>query len=176
MNALPYDFRWRVRLLWIILLLLTWGIVGRLFYLCAINRGFLLKQSEARILRVIPIPAYRGMITDRLGVPLAISIPVQSIWINPKLFHPTLDQLADLSRLLHLSIESIGGKARITRHEFVYLKRAQPLAVTEAVKQLNIPGIFFQKEYKTLEYLAVIHFLFLLRLIQVELGNLFLYF
>ena len=48
-------------------------------------------QGNARSLRVVDIPAYRGMITDRNGAPLAISTPVESVWVNPKEFSPDKD-------------------------------------------------------------------------------------
>lgn len=42
------------------------------------------------------INAHRGMIMDRNGVPLAVSTPVTSIWINPKevfeLAHPPKEE------------------------------------------------------------------------------------
>ena len=62
------------------------GLVARLYILNVVDRHFLLQQSRARILRHQIVPAYRGMIEDRLGVPLAISTPLQSVWVNPKMF------------------------------------------------------------------------------------------
>ena len=71
---------WRFFALVILMLLGAVGLIGRMLDLCIINRSFLLKQSEARVIRTIDIPAHRGMLTDRNGVPLAISAPVDSVW------------------------------------------------------------------------------------------------
>lgn len=125
------------------------GLIGRMLYLDVFNRSFLLQQSNARIVRVVDIPAYRGMIKDRFGDPLAISTPVDSVWVNPELFAATQAQLAALSQQLNMSLEVI--KKRVTPspgREFIYLKRKLPPAVAEAIKQLNIPGVFFQREYQ----------------------------
>jgi len=46
---------------------------------------FLQSQGNSRTLRAADIPAYRGVITDRRGEPLAISTPVVSIMANPRL-------------------------------------------------------------------------------------------
>ena len=51
-------------------------LVVRLGFLTILDRTFLLKQGNARSLRVMNIPAYRGTILDRNGEPLAISTPV----------------------------------------------------------------------------------------------------
>ena len=82
-----------------ILAILIW----RMYDLTIMDRQFLLGQGDARSLRVLSIPAYRGMIIDREGAPLAVSTPVQSIWINPKTFAPDAQQLASLVPLLGLS-------------------------------------------------------------------------
>ena len=140
---------WRFYTLWFLLCVALAGLLWRLIDLNILDRSFLLKQSKARILRVISIPAYRGMITDRLGVPLAISAPVDSVWVNPQLFQATSSQFAALSYFLHLPISFI--KKRIQRdmgHQFVYLKRGNPLYIAKEISQLNIRGIFFQREYR----------------------------
>src|SRR4051794_32751889 len=93
------NYSWRFYFLAIVLLLCVIGLAWRMAYLSVQNRPFLLKQSEARALRVMNIPAYRGMITDRNGVPLAVSTPVDSIWLNPELFQATADQLKQLAAL-----------------------------------------------------------------------------
>jgi cell division protein FtsI (penicillin-binding protein 3) len=60
------------------------ALAGRSGQLQLLDREFLQGQADARHLRVVQVPAHRGMITDRNGEPLAISTPVQSVWVNPK--------------------------------------------------------------------------------------------
>ncbi|HMY01105.1 MAG TPA: hypothetical protein PKC44_15150, partial [Agitococcus sp.] len=71
-------------LLQVVLAFIFLGISARAFYLHIIDRDFLRRQGDARMMRTEVIPAHRGMIMDRNGVPLAVSTPVTSIWVNPK--------------------------------------------------------------------------------------------
>ncbi len=45
------------------------------------------RQGDMRSLRVQEVPTSRGMITDRSGRPLAVSVPVKAIWADPKELH-----------------------------------------------------------------------------------------
>lgn len=131
------------------LLLICLGLLWRLVELNIIDRNFLLKQSQVRILRRITIPSYRGMIMDRLGEPLAISTPVDSVWVNPQLFHPTSTQLDSLAQTLNIPVKQIENTMHFYQtHEFAYLKRRIPPPLADNVKALNIPGVFFQREYR----------------------------
>lgn len=132
-----------------ILLLIVFALLWRLIQLSVFDRSFLLKQSDARAIRIVSIPAYRGMITDRYGTPLAISTPMDSVWVNPAMFQASWPQLTKLSKLLSMRISDI--KQRIHHgdsREFVYLKREMPPEIAEQIKELNIPGLFFQREYR----------------------------
>jgi len=60
-------------------LLLVWRSVD----LHVLRKDFLQHQGDARYLRVMPVVAHRGMIVDRNGEPLAISTPVDSVWVQP---------------------------------------------------------------------------------------------
>lgn len=143
------QYSWRFILLIVLLSFALAGIFWRLIDLGVIKRSFLLKQSKARILRTINIPAHRGMITDRDGKPLAISAPVQSIWVNPKIFDASEQQLEQLSHLLKIpSIMIQQHIATMKHHDFVYLKRRISPELADKVKQLEIQGVFSQKEYR----------------------------
>lgn len=48
------------------------------------QQEWLQKQADKRQLREVVVPAYRGMILDRHGEPMAISSPVESLWCNPQ--------------------------------------------------------------------------------------------
>ena len=56
------------------------AVASRVFYLQILNKDFLINEGIARSVRSVTIPAYRGMITDRNGEPLAVSTPVASVW------------------------------------------------------------------------------------------------
>src|SRR3569623_1341176 len=60
------------------------GLLWRAVDLQLLHKDFLQGQGDARHLRVVSIPAHRGMITDRNGEPLAISTPVDTNWANPR--------------------------------------------------------------------------------------------
>src|SRR3989344_930110 len=143
------DVTWRFYVAISFLLLIFLGLVGRLIYLNVVDRSFLLRQSQARILRMVLIPASRGMILDRHGTPLAISTPVETVWINPKEFQPSSEQLSVLSSLLELSSSLIAVTLKEYHHkEFMYLKRRVSPELAERVKGLHISGVHFLDEYK----------------------------
>lgn len=141
--------RWRLIFIIGLLLIATAILIWRLVYLSVIERHFLQQQSDMRALRTINIPAYRGMITDRNGNPLAISTPVDSVWMNPQMFHATVQQKIQLANLLQLSVRDINAKLkRNSKRQFAYLKRRVNPPISKKIKALEITGIFFQREYR----------------------------
>lgn len=124
-------------------------IVFRTIDLTILHRQFLKGQGDARSLRVQTIPAYRGMITDRQGTPLAISTPVQSVWVNPKEFQPTDKQLEKLAKLLGTSAKKlVTAVSRASTREFLYLQRQLPPVLAKQIAALDIQGVNFQQEFK----------------------------
>ncbi len=141
-------YQWRLLVLVLILLLIALGLIGRLINLSVINRQFLQNQGNARTIRRVTIPAHRGMILDRHGVPLAISTPVNAVWIDPADFKPSGSQWARLSTLLQASKQRIQQQCVHGRgKEFVYLKRGLNPSLARQIKSLKIPGVFLQEEY-----------------------------
>jgi cell division protein FtsI (penicillin-binding protein 3) len=59
-------------------------IIGRAFYLQVIQHQFLQAKADQMMLRTETIKAYRGVISDRYGVPLAVSTPLTTLWLDPK--------------------------------------------------------------------------------------------
>jgi cell division protein FtsI (penicillin-binding protein 3) len=59
-------------------------LVCRAIDLQVLNKKFLKDQGDMRLVDDEAVSAYRGMITDRSGAPLAISTPVESISVNPR--------------------------------------------------------------------------------------------
>ncbi len=141
--------RYRLLLLIILLLMVCSALLWRMIQLSILKRNFLMKQNEARILRRVNTPAHRGMILDRNGHPLAISTEVHSVWANPKMLEASKAQLSQLASLLKIPKNALEARIeKSAQRTFLYLKRGLSPNETQKIKQLNIPGIFFQKEYR----------------------------
>jgi cell division protein FtsI (penicillin-binding protein 3) len=140
---------WRFYFVIGILLVATLGLVTRLSYLMLINRSFLMKQGNARALRTIDIPAYRGMIMDRNHQPLAISSPVASVWVNAHEINLNDPRLKTLATLLGSDLAVLKKQLeKNRRHEFFYLKRSITPEQAQTIKALNIPHCYLQNEYR----------------------------
>ncbi|MBS0359354.1 MAG: penicillin-binding protein 2 [Proteobacteria bacterium] len=115
--------------------------------LTVIDRAFLKQQGDARTIRTMVLPAYRGMITDRNGEPLAVSTPVDSIWINPQDFDVQDQDIPQLAKLLNLPVNSIKALAKEQKKGFIYLKRGVEPALANQIKELDISGVYLQHEF-----------------------------
>ena len=139
---------WRARLL---LLLVFFGflvLAARAFYLQGLRNDFLQHKGETRYARVVEISAHRGMVTDRNGEPLALSTPVESVWAAPAEADLSVEQRAKLTRLLGIDAAELRRKLAASDRDFVYLKRQLPPEQAAKVVQLNLPGVFLQREYR----------------------------
>jgi len=140
---------WRFRFVLILFFILAAVLVFRLFYLTVIHRHFLQKQGNSRYLRIRSIPAYRGMIADRDGNPLAVSTPVYSVWINPEDFPKSKSATESLSKVLNVSVWRIRQILKKHAHnQFVYIKRGINPDLGEKISSLAIPGVYLEREYR----------------------------
>ncbi|HLW74606.1 MAG TPA: penicillin-binding protein 2 [Gammaproteobacteria bacterium] len=125
------------------------GLAGRALYLQVLDKQFLLTQGAERHLRVEEIPAHRGMILDRNGEPLAVSTPVDSIWINPQEASEALGRMPELARALNEKpVELMKLLHQNHDKEFVYLMRGLDPYAAQQVMALGIPGVYTQREYR----------------------------
>lgn len=125
------------------------AMAGRAFELQVLNKEFLQDQGQARHVRVMEMPAHRGMITDRNGEVLAVSTPVASVWVNPQELGESARRLPEVAAVLEENPRDLLRMvAERADREFVYLKRQVPPQVAEQVQALNVPGVHLQREYK----------------------------
>lgn len=115
-------------------------------YLHVVEQDFLQGQGDARHLRTLEVSATRGMIVDRRGEPLAISTPVDSVWVNPKALSPDRNDWKRLSEALNVNVAN-ALKGRMGR-EFVYLRRHIDPDHGRQIMDLDIAGVYLQREYK----------------------------
>jgi cell division protein FtsI (penicillin-binding protein 3) len=143
------SYRWRSTLILGVVLLGAAGLVARAFELQLLDHGFLAKQGDDRSMRVVKIEAHRGSITDRNGEPLAVSTPVDSVWVNPQELNDNIDQLPRLAKALKEDQQWLAR--RITSNldrEFLYLVRHMPPDQAAHIKALGIPGVYLMREYR----------------------------
>lgn len=113
------------------------------------NKNFLQSQGNARYMRTLPVAAHRGVITDRYGDPLAVSTPVDSVWVNPDEFLTVRASWSKLIKLLSLDAEKLERKIlQRSKREFVYLKRHIHPDLGEKISKLNLAGVYLQREYR----------------------------
>ncbi|PHN17708.1 peptidoglycan D,D-transpeptidase FtsI family protein [Pseudomonas sp. ICMP 561] len=142
-------YPWRFRVVVGLLLALVAAICWRIIDLQVVDHTFLKEQGDARSLRHIPIPAHRGLITDRNGEPLAVSTPVTTLWANPKEMQLDKSKWAVLAtalgqdpKALAERLDSQAGK------EFIYLVRGLTPEHGQAVLDLKVPGVYGIEEFR----------------------------
>ncbi len=139
---------WRSLLLFGLLVLGLISLAGRAAYLQGMQHDFLQEKGESRYSRVVEMNADRGMITDRNGHILAISSPVASVYVDPKVIDIKPEQLKQLAGLLEMESAEIDARIHRENSRFVYLKRQVVPDIAEKIMKLKIKGIYFASESK----------------------------
>jgi cell division protein FtsI (penicillin-binding protein 3) len=135
-----------------VLCILLAMLVGRVLSLQIMDteRGyeFLQDQGAMRSVRTAEIPAYRGVITDRRGEPLAVSTPVISIWANPSVLAKS-ERVPELASALGLELPALEERLeRYSKKQFMYLQRHMVPSAAREVLALKIRGVRGEREYR----------------------------
>ena len=142
-------YPWRFRLVLVLLGLMVAAIVWRIVDLQVIDRAFLQGQGDARSVRHVPIPAHRGLITDRNGEPLAVSTPVITLWINPRELSAVQSRWTELANAVGQSPAELSARLRENKdREFMYLVRGLIPEQGQQVLDLKIPGVYGIEEFR----------------------------
>jgi len=142
-------YPWRFRVVIGLLAIMVGAICWRIIDLQVVDRDFLKGQGDARSLRHIPIPAHRGLITDRNGEPLAVSTPVTTLWANPKEMQASKDRWPQLAAALGQNQQQL--VERLTQQaskEFIYLVRGLTPEQGQHVLDLKVPGVYGLEEFR----------------------------
>ncbi len=141
------------RIRWFVLLVVAvlWmgAIFLRLSYLQLIRYSDYLTRAQRQQQRIIEVSPKRGVIYDRNGRELAMSISVDSCFADPSEIsdHAMVARL--LSRVIGLPPEVIEARlAESDSRYFAWVARKIPPEMVERIQALNLKGIYFQKENK----------------------------
>ena len=142
-------YPWRFRIVLALLALMVGAISWRIVDLQGIDQGFLKTQGDARSVRHIPIPAHRGLITDRHGEPLAVSTPVTTLWGNPRELQAARARWPELANALGQDASALQKRLNDqAEREFIYLVRGFTPEQGQRVLDLDIPGVYSQEEFR----------------------------
>jgi cell division protein FtsI (penicillin-binding protein 3) len=142
-------YPWRFRLVLLLLALMVGTIAWRIVDLQVIDRDFLKAHGDARSVRHIPIPAHRGLITDRNGEPLAVSTPVTTLWANGKELQAAKAQWPTLAAALGQEPKAFAERLQNNaEREFMYLARGLTPELGQRVLDLKIPGVYAIEEFR----------------------------
>ena len=142
-------YPWRFRLVLLLLALMVGAIAWRIVDLQVVDRDFLQAHGDARSVRHIPIPAHRGLITDRNGEPLAVSTPVTTLWANGKELYKAREQLGALAKALGQDAKVLAARLEQNRErEFMYLVRGLTPEKGQQVLDLKVPGVYAIEEFR----------------------------
>lgn len=137
----------RVRLLFGLFLMLLGVAFGRAVQLQVFEQEKLRGMAQDQYVRHIEIPARRGDIFDRRGTPLAQSVEVDSIWVDPSMLPDVKAASRALAKALKMDPDELGARLARARR-FAWVKRQSKPAEVAAVKALELPGVGFSKEPK----------------------------
>jgi cell division protein FtsI (penicillin-binding protein 3) len=147
----PATMYWRFVFVVICICLVFTGIGVRAAFIQVIEPDQLIKQGDNRTKRVREAAAHRGLIMDRNGQELAVSIPVQAIYADPKIIAQQ-NSLSDvrrwdaLAKVLKNDTQALMAKVSNSRRRFVYLQRQVTPAMANYVDELDIPGVYLRDE------------------------------
>jgi cell division protein FtsI (penicillin-binding protein 3) len=143
------SFTLRLRFVAVCLLLGGTVLIARAVHLQVFNTEFLTRQADVRHLRVAKISAHRGLISDRNGEPLAVSTPVDSIWVNPRRLAAAADRIHELAIAMDMDRDELTRRVSgNTGREFMYLRRHMRPADAARIVDMDIPGVGIEREYR----------------------------
>lgn len=150
--------RRRLAALFVVATLLVIVVVARVALLQTVDKADYATYGERQRVRSVTIPAERGAIFDRDGQVLAMSVPVVTIWADPRAVEDPAGTALALAAALGLSpnetaqlrqrLEQPGAKTNAARSEFEYVRRQVDDATAEKVKALKLKGIYQYEESK----------------------------
>jgi cell division protein FtsI (penicillin-binding protein 3) len=130
---------WAVAILWMALVL------TRLSYLQLFCYGEYFAKAQHQQQRIFEISPERGTIYDRKGRELAVSLPMDSLFADPADITDPEMVAHLLSRVLALPGDEIETKIREARTPVRLARKLSPETV-QRIEDMNLKGIFFQKE------------------------------
>ncbi len=140
----------RIKVIFLILILLFVFIILRVFYVQVIDYNFLSDLADDLWSRNLPVEANRGLILDRNGVVLADNLTTTSLVLIPNQITDKEKVTKELARILNVSEEEMAKHVnKVTSIERVHPEgRRLSYEVADEIASLNLSGVYLVKEAK----------------------------
>jgi cell division protein FtsI (penicillin-binding protein 3) len=147
----------RVRFVWVAFFFCLWaGVIGaRLTWLQIVRHSEFKERAEKQQQRTFEVAPRRGVLYDRNMREMAMTVLVDSIYAVPSELGENKDNDAHLlAKIVHTdpqekftSESQIQGRLNAQKN-FAWVARRVDADTAQRVRELNLKGIYFQKEFK----------------------------
>ena len=149
----PSISSWRARAMLVAFALVAVTLEASLVRLQLAESDRFTAEAAKRQLRMVEMPAHRGILTDRNGEALSVSTPAPSIVVNPGLVPLERETMFALADALGLEADDVERTITSNQNrEFLYLHPTKVRQISPAaaanVLALEIPGVWKEPEYK----------------------------
>jgi len=140
---------WRSRLMLFLLFFVFMMLLLRAFWIQGPGNAFYEAKGVRGTQRELELPASRGKILDRNGQVIATSLEAKSVIAYNDTVPDDLsaEKVKKLASLLQISESDLRKKLQEDRKQ-IFLKRQVEPAIAQQIKQLEIPGIGLNNEYR----------------------------
>ncbi|ANW24862.1 peptidoglycan glycosyltransferase FtsI [Vibrio coralliilyticus] len=148
----PSLIRWRFYLVLFFVFSAFAALVTRIAYIQIVEPDNLIQQGDLRSVRAKTIHSARGIVSDRNGEPLAVSVPVEAVWADPATIFKrngfaNIDRWYALADVLGLDRKEMVDKIRSNKsRRFVYLQRQVSPAMANYIRELKLAGVGLKAE------------------------------
>ncbi|WP_158119996.1 penicillin-binding transpeptidase domain-containing protein [Vibrio metoecus] len=148
----PIFIRWRFYLLLFFVLTAFCALVARVAYIQIIEPDNLIKEGDLRSIRAKTLQSARGIISDRNGEALAVSVPVEAVWADPVAIYKAgglveKERWYALADVLGLDRQEMMKKIEDNRaRRFIYLQRQVSPAMAKYIRELKLAGVGLKEE------------------------------
>lgn len=134
---------------WIVFSIIFLGFAAlgvRAFYVQIVTTDFLQSEADKRHVRTISIPAPRGEIYDRNQKLLALSTPMASVWVDPKVIIKHESNYLAFLKMLNMSDVQLNDLATQNRHKKLsFIRHIKDKKLVETIAGLDLPGIYIKR-------------------------------
>jgi len=123
------------------------GICIRLVYLQVFRYGSFTQRAQHQQQRTEEVSARRGIIYDRQGRELAMSINVDSVFAVPSEMPNAASTISLVARITRQDPRELLAKCEATK-TFCWVARKPDPEISARIRSLNLRGVYFQKESK----------------------------